>query len=264
MTNTIDLHTHSTASDGLYSPTELLRLAHDVGLKTIGLVDHDTTGGVVEAQAAGEALGVEVVPGIEVNTDLPNKRGEAHMLGYFVEYERAEFQRKLQTLREARELTSSGVEPLYEGFVELLLARAEEEDDEARQMLLREARNALEDLKASELRDYFRDECVADLESQAVDIDEVVASMTGSKRASAVYPISLPDRLELLVSLPRAGLQRYTVEVAQPRDVLGGREGCDRGEHGRHLGRDAQGLLETPHPLECPHESRHGGVLRWQ
>ncbi|MGZ3667187.1 MAG: PHP domain-containing protein [Ktedonobacterales bacterium] len=103
MTNTIDLHTHSTASDGLYSPTELLRLAHDVGLKTIGLVDHDTTGGVVEAQAAGEALGVEVVPGIEVNTDLPNKRGEAHMLGYFVEYERAEFQRKLQTLREARE-----------------------------------------------------------------------------------------------------------------------------------------------------------------
>ena len=43
MTNTIDLHTHSTASDGLYSPTELLRLAHDAGLKTIGLVDHDTT-----------------------------------------------------------------------------------------------------------------------------------------------------------------------------------------------------------------------------
>jgi 3',5'-nucleoside bisphosphate phosphatase len=103
MTNTIDLHTHSTASDGLYPPAELLRRAHDVGLKTIGLVDHDTTNGVDEALAAGKALGVEVVPGIEVNTDLPNKRGEAHMLGYFVEYERAEFQQKLQTLRDARE-----------------------------------------------------------------------------------------------------------------------------------------------------------------
>ncbi|HEX8035352.1 MAG TPA: PHP domain-containing protein [Ktedonobacterales bacterium] len=103
MTNTIDLHTHSTASDGLYPPAELLRLAHDAGLQTIGLVDHDTTGGVVEALAAGKALGVDVVPGIEVNTDLPNKRGEAHMLGYFVEYERAEFQRKLQALRDARE-----------------------------------------------------------------------------------------------------------------------------------------------------------------
>lgn len=103
MTNTIDLHTHSTASDGLYPPAELLRLAYDAGLKTIGLVDHDTTDGVVEALAAGKALGVEVVPGVEVNTDLPNKRGEAHMLGYFVEYERADFQRKLQALRAARE-----------------------------------------------------------------------------------------------------------------------------------------------------------------
>lgn len=104
MTSVIDLHTHSTASDGLYPPAELVRLAHDAGLKTIGLVDHDTTGGVAEALAAGKALGVEVVPGIEVNTDLPNKRGEAHMLGYFIEYEQTEFQRKLQTLRDAREL----------------------------------------------------------------------------------------------------------------------------------------------------------------
>lgn len=103
MTNTIDLHTHSTASDGLYPPAELVRLAHDAGLRTIGLVDHDTTGGVAEALAAGEALGVDVVPGIEVNTDLPHKRGEAHMLGYFIEYEQAAFQQKLQTLRDARE-----------------------------------------------------------------------------------------------------------------------------------------------------------------
>lgn len=103
MTNTIDLHTHSTASDGLYPPADLLRLAHDAGLKTVGLVDHDTTNGLIEALAAGQLLGVEVVPGIEVNTDLPNKRGEAHMLGYYIEYERVEFQRKLQMLRDARE-----------------------------------------------------------------------------------------------------------------------------------------------------------------
>ena len=103
MTNTIDLHTHSTASDGLYAPAELVRLAHDAGLKTIGLVDHDTTDGLAEALAAGKALGVEVVPGVEVNTDLPNRQGEAHVLGYFIEYERPEFQRKLRTLREARE-----------------------------------------------------------------------------------------------------------------------------------------------------------------
>jgi len=100
--NTIDLHTHSTASDGLYPPEELVRLAHDAGLTTIALVDHDTTGGLDAASAAGERLGVTVIPGIEVNTDLPNKQGEAHVLGYYLEYERPAFQAVLRTLREAR------------------------------------------------------------------------------------------------------------------------------------------------------------------
>ncbi|MGH2514759.1 MAG: PHP domain-containing protein [Ktedonobacterales bacterium] len=102
MASTIDLHTHSTASDGLFAPAELVRLARAAGLARIGLVDHDTTGGLEEALAAGEALGVTVVPGIELNTDLPNKRGEAHMLGYYIEYERPDFQAALAVLREAR------------------------------------------------------------------------------------------------------------------------------------------------------------------
>lgn len=102
--NTLDLHTHSTASDGIYSPTELVALAHEASLKTIGLVDHDTTGGLEEALATGERMGVTVVPGIEINTDLPNKQGEAHMLGYYIEYDRPEFQRSIAVLREARAL----------------------------------------------------------------------------------------------------------------------------------------------------------------
>ena len=100
--NTIDLHTHSTASDGLYPPEELVRLAHDAGLNTIALVDHDTTDGLDAAIAAGERLGVTVIPGIEVNTDLPGKQGEAHVLGYYLEYDRPAFQAVLRTLREAR------------------------------------------------------------------------------------------------------------------------------------------------------------------
>ena len=98
----IDLHTHSTASDGLYPPEELVRLAHDAGLTTIALVDHDTTDGLDTASAAGERLGVTVIPGIEVNTDLPGRQGEAHVLGYYIEYERPAFQDVLRTLREAR------------------------------------------------------------------------------------------------------------------------------------------------------------------
>jgi predicted metal-dependent phosphoesterase TrpH len=99
----IDLHTHSTASDGLYLPAELVRLAHEAGLDLIALTDHDSTEGVAEAQAAGERSGVTVIPGIELNTDLPGGGGEAHVLGYYLDWERPDVQAHLTVLREARE-----------------------------------------------------------------------------------------------------------------------------------------------------------------
>jgi predicted metal-dependent phosphoesterase TrpH len=98
----IDLHTHSTASDGVLAPSELARQARAAGLDVIGLTDHDSTAGVAEAQRAGEPIGLRVVAGVEVNTDLPG--GEAHVLGYFVDHEQPAFQRTLTVLREARAL----------------------------------------------------------------------------------------------------------------------------------------------------------------
>jgi 3',5'-nucleoside bisphosphate phosphatase len=100
--NLVDLHTHSTASDGLYPPAELVRLAHAAGLRVLGLVDHDTTDGLEEAIEAGERLGVTIVPGIEINTELPNKQGDAHILGYYLQYADPAFQANIRTLREAR------------------------------------------------------------------------------------------------------------------------------------------------------------------
>lgn len=96
-----DLHTHSTASDGLLTPTELARAAHAAELTTIALTDHDTTEGVAEAQAAGSALGLHVIPGVEINTDL-RAGGEAHVLGYFVPLADPVFQQELATRRAAR------------------------------------------------------------------------------------------------------------------------------------------------------------------
>ena len=99
----IDLHTHSTASDGLHTPDELVRLAREAGLDLIALTDHDTTDGVALASATGAALGVEVIPGIEVNTDLPDGSGEAHVLGYFLDTQQQALQTTLHFLRDARE-----------------------------------------------------------------------------------------------------------------------------------------------------------------
>src|ERR1700737_624801 len=100
-TNQIDLHTHSTASDGIYSPTELLRRAKEVGLRVLALTDHDTSGGLEEAAKAAAALDIDFIPGIEINTDVGG--GEVHVLGYFPDYERPAFQAVLTVLRDARE-----------------------------------------------------------------------------------------------------------------------------------------------------------------
>lgn len=77
----IDLHAHTTHSDGSFSPAELVREAKRVGLAAVAVSDHDNSGGYPEAKAEGEKLGVEVVPGIEIST----KFGVAvHMLGYYM------------------------------------------------------------------------------------------------------------------------------------------------------------------------------------
>ncbi len=99
--NYIDLHTHTTASDGIYSPTELLRRAKEVGLRVLALTDHDTTGGLEEAAKAAAALDIDFIPGIEINTDVSG--GEVHVLGYFPDYKQPAFQSVLKVLRDARE-----------------------------------------------------------------------------------------------------------------------------------------------------------------
>jgi len=100
MANIVDLHTHSTASDGLYSPTELFQRAAEAGLRVVALTDHDSTNGLAEAAQAARTYDIDFIPGIELNTDIQG--GEVHVLGYFPEYTRPDFQSVLQVLRNAR------------------------------------------------------------------------------------------------------------------------------------------------------------------
>lgn len=79
----IDLHNHTTASDGTYTPAEAVEQAASLGLRAIGITDHDTVAGIQEALSAGERFGVEVVPGIEVSSDY--RDNNVHVLGYFID-----------------------------------------------------------------------------------------------------------------------------------------------------------------------------------
>lgn len=75
----IDLHVHTTASDGQYSPTEIIEKASVAGVKTIAITDHDTVDGLNEAKAAAERVGINFVPGAELSINYPT--GEFHLLG---------------------------------------------------------------------------------------------------------------------------------------------------------------------------------------
>ena len=77
-----DLHTHTTASDGTLSPRQLVALAGELGLGAVAITDHDTVAGLAEGLAAGEELGVRVVPGVELSTSQAGC--EVHIVGLFI------------------------------------------------------------------------------------------------------------------------------------------------------------------------------------
>jgi predicted metal-dependent phosphoesterase TrpH len=96
----IDLHTHTTFSDGSYSPTELVELAIQQGLDILAITDHDTTDALPEALEATKDLSLELIPGIELSAQFQNR--EMHILGYFVNQADPQFQARLEGLRATR------------------------------------------------------------------------------------------------------------------------------------------------------------------
>lgn len=92
--NHADLHMHSTASDGGYSPANLVKKCADVGLQYIALTDHDTVDGINEAISAGKQYGINVIPGIEFSTKYNGK--SVHMLGYGIDYNDEPLRKMLQ------------------------------------------------------------------------------------------------------------------------------------------------------------------------
>ena len=97
----VDLHIHSTASDGRLTPADIVREAAGRGLTFIALADHDSIDGVASAQAAACAFpGLKVIPGVEISTDVAE--GEVHVLGYFIDYTDAEFNAALDRFKKSR------------------------------------------------------------------------------------------------------------------------------------------------------------------
>ena len=135
--NIVDLHVHSTKSDGSMTPTELVQYAIEKGLSAFALTDHDTTEGIDEAVVAAnkhnesiaigetEGLPLEIIPGIEFSTEYMGK--DIHILGLYIDYNAPAFKEKIQEFVDARilrnqkmcaSLASDGIDSTYEKLLE--------------------------------------------------------------------------------------------------------------------------------------------------
>jgi CHAT domain-containing protein len=112
--------------------------------------------------------------------------------------------------RTGRSLFRDVVGPVFLEYTDLLLRQAGQGDGAAAQERLREARLAIETIKAVELQDYFQDDCVAQLQARIRSIERLNA------RTAALYPILLPDRTELLLTLPDGTIRRATAAIGEP------------------------------------------------
>ncbi|OIN98503.1 hypothetical protein AUJ66_00935 [Candidatus Desantisbacteria bacterium CG1_02_38_46] len=100
----IDLHVHTNKSDGTFSPEEVVDYAHSIGLAAIGITDHDTVAGIGPAIEQAKKYDIEIVPGIEISAEWTEEKQELeiHMLGYFINWQSQDFQKKLDDLSVAR------------------------------------------------------------------------------------------------------------------------------------------------------------------
>jgi hypothetical protein len=97
----VDLHIHSSASDGRLSPQEIVYRAVELGITIIAIADHDTVAGIAPALAAAKVFPeLKVIPAIEISTDVPGD--EVHVLGYFIDYTNSHFISRLESMRRSR------------------------------------------------------------------------------------------------------------------------------------------------------------------
>ncbi len=215
----IDLHLHTTASDGRLAPADLVARAHDAGVRTLSVTDHDTMAGVPAAARAASELGLEFLPGVEITAVLDQR--DVHLLGYFLDPSPPALESFLHSQRDDRitraraiseKLDELGVPIAIEPIVESAVAEGR---SVARPLL---ARALVAAGHANSLREAFdrwigdgRTAYVPRTGSSPADVVRLIS------RAGGVCSIAHPrllNRDHLVPSLAKAGLA--AIEVYHP------------------------------------------------
>lgn len=265
MAGYVDMHVHTTASDGLLTPTEVVREASRHQLTAIAITDHDTTGGIEEALGAGSALRLEVVPGVELSTIHQDR--EVHILGYFIDWNDSRLQQVLSRIVNSRynravkmvdKLRSLGVDISFERVKVLAQGRVISRPHIARAML---EKGYISDIKEAFTADYIAEDGRAYVPRYKISPAEAI-DLIRSARGVAVIAHPGLEKIDdsEIQELKRHGLQgvevfhsehsreqqQYYYEIAQRQQLLitGGSD-----FHGDRDERRVLGAIRVPYYL---------------
>ncbi len=207
----VDLHIHTTASDGRFSPAEIVCKSAEGGLTVIAISDHDTVDGIIPAIEAAEAFPqLEVIPCVEISTDVPD--GEVHVLGYFIDYTDSELQTKLERMRNSRRQRAERMVAKLRNFgLEVEWDRVQEISGGSALGRPHIARAMLEKGYIASIREAF-DRYIsrggpAYVEREKMTPVEAVELILQSNGLPVLaHPLTIPNPEKMVIEMKRAGL----------------------------------------------------------
>ena len=209
LSSLIDLHCHSTASDGTLKPAELIKLAHDKGIKHIALTDHDTVSGVNEAHECGQTLGVNVISGVEFSAQWNNQG--VHILGLNFNRDssvvktavaRQEESRFMRAKTISERLSKKGFDGLYESALEFSSGQAPGRPHIASAMVEKEYVSNV----SVAFKKYLGAGKLGDVRSVWPELEEVVQWIT---EAEGVAVIAHPRKYNMTVTKLRSLIEDF-------------------------------------------------------
>jgi len=207
----VDLHIHSTVSDGKFSPEEIVSKAAALGLAIIALADHDSVDGIAPAMEAAKAFPpLRIIPCVEISTDMPS--GEAHVLGYFIDYTSDELNASLEKFRSSRQRRAQGmITKLHDLGIRVDWQRVQEIAGDGSIGRPHIAQAMLEKGYITSIKDaftgYIEHGGPAYVEREKMTPTEAVALIVRSNGLPVLaHPFTINDPLAMVIELKTAGL----------------------------------------------------------
>ena len=188
-----DLHIHTTASDGVYTPSKVVLRAKEKGVQLLAVTDHDTIGGISEAKTAGENLGITILPGVELSA---GGKAEVHILGYGIDENNGELNAFLKDMRSERAQRAERImQKLSELNLPVEIAHTEDHSSIGRPLIARAmmAKGYVRSVQEA-FEKYLGSGCPAYVPRRKLDVTDAIALL---KKAAAVPVLAHPSQIHM-------------------------------------------------------------------